>query len=124
MAGPFSEANLMAFIGTIEPALVQAVADDPYNQLSTNTPEGVAAEFDSIRDWLIARIANVRTQVQCGCGGANLDGISPVNFRDYMLLAGDWQASGPSLAGDVNGDESVNMEDLRITALYWLSACP
>jgi len=124
MAGPFSEANLMEFIDTIEPVLLQAVADDPYNRLDANTVEGVAEEFDSIANWLIDRIANVKTQVQCNCGGANLDGISPVNFGDFAVLVADWKKSGPSLAGDVDGDGSVNMDDLRRMALYWLSCCP
>jgi len=125
IAGPFSDANLLALIDSIEPVLIQAIADDPYNRLGTNTIEGVADEFDSIRNWLTARVANVRTQVQCDCGGgANLDGISPVNFHDFAIMINDWQASGAALAGDVNSDESVNMEDLRIMGLYWLSICP
>ena len=123
LAGPFSQASIFEFIDMIEPVLVQAVADDPYNQLGTNTVEGVAAQFDSIRAWLVARIANVRTQVYCGCGRGNLDGLSPVNFRDFAILANDWWCSGEGLAGDINGDETVNFADLRIIALYWLTTC-
>ncbi len=124
LAGPFSEDNLLSFVDTIEPVLVQAVADDPYNQLDTNTVEGVTEEFDGIRNWLVARIANIRSQVQCGCAGVNLNGTSPVNFDDFAILASDWRQIGSGLAGDVDDSESVDMEDLRIMALYWLSDCP
>jgi len=123
LAGPFAEANLTAFVDSVEPVLVQAVADDPYNKLGTNSIEGVAAEFDSIRNWLIARVADVAAQVQCNCGGANLDGLGLVDLEDFALLAGDWLSHGSALAGDVDGSETVDAEDVRIMALYWLDQC-
>ena len=125
LAGPFSEVNLMAFIDMIEPVLSQAVADDPYNKLDSNTIEGVTAEFDNIRQKLIARIANVKIQAGCPvCVDANLDGIGPVNFVDFSIFANNWQLTGISNNADIDNDGNVDIKDLRDIVLYWLSDCP
>jgi peptidoglycan/xylan/chitin deacetylase (PgdA/CDA1 family) len=57
------------------------------------------------------------------CDAANLGGIGPVNFGDFAILASDWQLSGSGLAGDIDGDAVVDLEDLSRIALYWLSDC-
>jgi hypothetical protein len=124
LAGPLSEDNLLAFIDRIEPVLVQAVANDPYNQLGTNTIEGVAAEFDDIRQKLINRVANVRTQAQCPtCADANINGFGSVDLMDFALFANDWLESGSSLAGDIDSDGSTDAGDLEIMLQFWLSLC-
>lgn len=53
----------------------------------------------------------------------NLDGANPVNFIDYSELAGNWRIEGPGRTGDLNGDLTVNFEDVKILAYYWLSDC-
>jgi hypothetical protein len=53
----------------------------------------------------------------------NLDGVNPVNFRDYSIFAGNWQLTGASLAGDLNTDLIVDANDLAILTDYWLSDC-
>lgn len=125
LAGPLSEANLGAFVDSIKPVLLQAVAEDTYNNLDTNDPAEVAAVFDDIRQKLIDRVSNVRAQANCpACTNpANVDGAGVVNLADFAILAGDWMDSGPSLAGDVNGDGTVNTEDLDFMAQYWLFLC-
>jgi len=52
-----------------------------------------------------------------------LDGLNPVNFADFSILANNWQLSGTGLPGDLNADELVDTNDLAIFADYWLSAC-
>ncbi len=53
----------------------------------------------------------------------NLDGLNPVNFIDYSELAGNWLVEGLGRVGDLNGDLTVNFEDIAILASYWLSDC-
>jgi DMSO/TMAO reductase YedYZ molybdopterin-dependent catalytic subunit len=53
----------------------------------------------------------------------NLDGLNPVGFIDFATLANNWKLIGPALAGDLNTDEIVDMNDLAIFVDYWLSEC-
>ena len=123
LAGPFSETNILDFIDTIEPVLTDALAADPYNKFPSIGYPGVTEAFNSARTWFSQRIANVQTQISCDCGGANIDGINPVDFGDFVLMANDWQLNGSVLSGDINGDETVDWHDFRILALYWLNMC-
>jgi hypothetical protein len=45
-----------------------------------------------------------------------------IDFRDYALLAGAWQKQGP-LDGDITGNGSVDMADLKALAFHWGSYC-
>jgi hypothetical protein len=47
-----------------------------------------------------------------------------VNFYDFARLADVWLESGTGLAGDIDKDSDVDMEDLRRFADYWLGCCP
>jgi hypothetical protein len=124
ISGPLNQAKLLAFIDHIEPVLLHAVANDPYNQLDTNTVEGVSEVFDEIRQKLIDRIANVRMQAECpACPNVNLNGVGIVDFNDFALLAGSWLESGSSFAGDINNNGSVDSVDLEIMIQYWLGLC-
>lgn len=53
----------------------------------------------------------------------NLDGVNPVTFHDFSILAFNWQLIGTELAGDLNMDLAVNIKDLAILTDYWLSDC-
>lgn len=59
----------------------------------------------------------------CDLDCPNFDGISEVTFFDFVPLAQNWQKSGPGFLGDLNGDEIVDIQDLMIFSLYWLSRC-
>ena len=65
----------------------------------------------------------VTKEILCDCNSANLDGTNPVNLKDFAILAGDWQLTGPDLVGDINRDLAVNFKDLFQIVHYWLSVC-
>lgn len=59
----------------------------------------------------------------CDPNCPNLDGLNPVNFIDYSMLMRNWHVTGPNLAGDLNMDNIVDINDLAIFSDYWLSDC-
>jgi hypothetical protein len=59
----------------------------------------------------------------CECDAANIDGLDPVNFGDFAILALDWLSSGPSLAGDTNRDKTIDFSDVAQVAQHWLTNC-
>ena len=60
---------------------------------------------------------------ECTCSQANLDGIDPVNFMDFLIVANDWHESGAGLDGDIDGDNFVGPDDVTIMAGFWLTPC-
>lgn len=123
--GPLAASNLVALVDRVEPVLLEAIAADPYNKMGTNTIEGVSAEFDDLRQKLIARVAGVRAQAQCpACSNAaNLDGAGAVDLADFAAFAAAWMETTPALAADINTDGDVNLLDLEIMADQWLTLC-
>jgi len=59
----------------------------------------------------------------CDPNCPNLDGLNPVNFIDFSMLAQNWQVTGPNLPGDLNMDNIVDINDLAILSDYLLSDC-
>ncbi len=59
----------------------------------------------------------------CECQTANLDGAGNINFLDFSIVASDWWKTGTTLAGDINGDDVVDFNDLEILTYHWLSNC-
>lgn len=53
----------------------------------------------------------------------NLDGLNPVDFIDFSIFASDWELTEPNLLGDLNNNGTVDVNDLAILAIYWLSDC-
>jgi len=78
LTGPLSEISIIAFIDSIEPVLTDAVAADPGNKLPPGV-QGVAEEFESIRNWYTQRIASVAAQL----------GIGPDADNDFVEDAQD-----------------------------------
>lgn len=46
-----------------------------------------------------------------------------VSFKDFAVLANDWLKTGSGLAADINRDNVVDFNDLRILAVSWLCGC-
>jgi hypothetical protein len=65
----------------------------------------------------------VTKEIPFGCNSANLDGINPVNLKDFAIFANDWRLTGPELVGDINGDLTVNFEDFSYIVKYWPNYC-
>ena len=59
----------------------------------------------------------------CDSDCPHLDGLNPVGFIDFSILASDWQLTEPNLHGDLNTDGIVDVNDLGILTIYWLSDC-
>lgn len=47
-----------------------------------------------------------------------------VEFDDFAKLAELWLDTGSGLAGDLDGDNDVDFNDLKEFAGYWLACCP
>ncbi|MHC4395954.1 MAG: glycosyl hydrolase family 28-related protein [Planctomycetota bacterium] len=60
----------------------------------------------------------------CEYDAANIDGIIPVNFRDFAILANDWLFSTPGLPTDTNRDCNIDLWDLQQLTQHWLSIGP
>lgn len=131
--GPLSQANILALIDAIEPVLIQAVADDPYNKLGTNDVAGVAEEFDSIRSWYVDRIANVIAQVGCvfdfdGDGIEDSSDNCPYTYNPDQSDADDDSIGDdcdkcvgtcPCSAANLDGFDPINLSDFTILTGQW-----
>jgi hypothetical protein len=53
----------------------------------------------------------------------NLDGLNPVNFVDFSILADNWLLADVNLAGDLNGNGTIDFSDMEIFSDYWLGSC-
>ena len=64
-----------------------------------------------------------RCDFECACSDADLDGLGSVDFSDFAILSQVYGQKGPSIPGDIDGSEHVNLYDLLIMANLWLSQC-
>lgn len=65
ICGPWSRATLVAFLDAVEPVLTTALANDLNNQFDPGgEPDPVADRFDSLRNWVTQRVANVTGQIE------------------------------------------------------------
>ena len=53
----------------------------------------------------------------------NLYGAGLVDFGDFLVLSDDWNAVGSNLFPDLDGDLTVDLDDLKILCNFWLSNC-
>jgi hypothetical protein len=56
------------------------------------------------------------------CSQADIYSDGKIDFKDYSLLAGNWQREG-LIASDITGDGIVDMDDLKVIIFYWLKNC-
>lgn len=104
-----------------------------YNILLIKLEKDIDSDGDGIRDYIdnCPYDYNPHQTDSDGDGIGNvcdqdcphLDGLNPVGFIDFSILAYDWQLSEPNLPGDLNTDGIVDVNDLGIFAIYWLSDC-
>lgn len=47
-----------------------------------------------------------------------------VEFDDFARFADSWLQTGPDLAGDIDQDSDVDVDDLSWLADFWLGYCP
>jgi hypothetical protein len=47
-----------------------------------------------------------------------------VRFDDFARFAQLWLSEGGNLAGDLDNDGDIDLDDLQIFADYWLLRCP
>jgi len=61
----------------------------------------------------------------CGtaCSAANLDGLNPVNFKDFAILASDWAETGWDISGDIDKSRVIDFNDLNRLTQHWLDDC-
>ena len=136
LTGPLSEANIHAFIDSIEPVLTAAVAADAGNQLDTPGEAGVAEEFDNIRNWFSDRIDNVFSQLGYT---PDIDGDTIEDSNDncpYTPNTDQADSDGDSIgnacdncdgpctcsAANLDGINPVNHVDLSFITEYWMQA--
>lgn len=50
--------------------------------------------------------------------------VCTVGFDDFAEFAEGWLETGSGLAGDLDADNDVDLDDLRRFADYWLNYCP
>ena len=55
-----------------------------------------------------------------GLGKNSTRVASNIIFATIALLATKWTKKGPKLVGDITGDGTVNMVDLKVLAEQWL----
>jgi hypothetical protein len=104
-----------------------------YNILLIKLEKDIDSDGDGIRDYIdnCPYDYNPNQTDSDGDGVGNvcdqdcphLDGLNPVGFIDFSILASDWQLSEPNLHGDLNIDGIVDVNDLGIFTIYWLSDC-
>jgi hypothetical protein len=56
------------------------------------------------------------------CDKADIHSDGKIDFTDYALLANDWLKQG-SRTGDITGNGTVDMVDLKVLAFHWPENC-
>ena len=127
ICGPLSASSLVAFVDAIEPVLTEALENDPNNQINGSIPE----HFDSLRNWLSNRVANVAAQIEnfepCDAPPClwDLDNNGTVGAADLLSLLTSWGPCPPKAGcpADFDGNGSVGASDLLALLVNW-GPCP
>lgn len=124
LCGPLAEARLLAFLNAAEPVLTPHLAADPNSQIDGKS---VADFFDSRRDWVSQRLAQVAAQVE---GAGPCDPVCAPDFNgDGSLSVADFSAFRAAfLAGDPQADFNKNgtleVADFSAFRTAFLAGCP
>ena len=127
ICGPLSASSLVAFVDAIEPVLTEALENDANNQIEGS----IADHFDSLRNYLSNRVANVTAQIEdfepCDVLPCpwDIDGNNDVGVKDLLFLLGAW---GPcpkkgDCPADFDNTGDVNVPDLLDLLGNW-GPCP
>jgi len=57
------------------------------------------------------------------CSRVDINNDSRIDFKDYSLLSADWLKQGPGLDGDITGNGTVDMKNLKALLLHWTKSC-
>jgi hypothetical protein len=57
------------------------------------------------------------------CIEANMDGVYPIDMKDFALISSDWLLTGTGLPGDINKEGYADTRDLIMMLSHWLSDC-
>lgn len=75
-------------------------------------------------DWSVTNALGNYTTLELMVGYqtnyADFNSDGKVNFIDYSMLANNWQSTGVGLTGDLDEDDDVDMNDLRLFTNEWL----
>ncbi len=66
------------------------------------------------------RIADDYFLRQTHTGILDYNGDHAADFADFAAFSENFQTTNPQSPGDVNGDNTVNLDDLSILAEFWL----
>ena len=107
-----------------------STASDTQYQLNWSTIDGGGGTSSGGQYVLTGTIGQPDADYSAGGNYELLGGFWPggplciVEFGDFARFAEHWLGSGSGLAGDLDGDSDVDLEDLRRLADNWLSCCP
>ena len=57
------------------------------------------------------------------CCASDIFKDGKIDIKDFSALAYDWLKEGSGLDGDITSNQIVDVDDLEIVSLYWLSSC-
>jgi len=107
--GPLAPAVLIAFLDQLEPVLTPYLEADPNSKVG----DDVAGQFDSLREWAIDRMANVRSQVPDTPIPGDANGDDSVDLDDFVILKNNFGTPDGATweNGDFDGDGDVDLDD-------------
>jgi hypothetical protein len=124
----------LPFLGTIDEVRISNVArtaDQILNYYNSNRPFSLYGDgFGNACDNCPYVYNPSQTDTDGDAAGnacdedcPNFDGLNPVNLADFSTLGSQWHLTGPTLDADLDNDGTVDVNDLYIMAVYWLSDC-